>query len=123
MTEFLLVRLLHFIGFVAWVSGLVSTALLLRAGAKAKTGAIIADAGATIAIISGIYRAVTGGLFVQPWLHIKLALIAALLGIHVALRVRVRKAVGTSAGSMLVTVAVLVLLILYVIELRPFMKP
>jgi hypothetical protein len=51
MTEFLLVRLLHFVGFVAWISGLVATGLLLRARANARTAAILADAGATIAIV------------------------------------------------------------------------
>ncbi len=106
-----LVRWVHFVGFTTWIAGLVAMGLLLRA-----------DTGATLAIISGIYRAVTGGFFAQPYIHIKLVFVVALLGVHAAMRVRVRKNDGSSAGAMVIVASVLVAIILLVIELRPFAK-
>ncbi len=117
-----LVRWVHFVGFTTWIAGLVAMGLLLRAGASAKVAARIADTGATLAIISGVYRAVTGGFFAQPYIHIKLVFVVALLGVHAAMRVRVRKNEGSSAGAMVVVASVLAAIILLVIELRPFAK-
>ena len=117
-----LLRWVHFVGFTSWLAGLVGMGLLLRAGAPAKIGARIADAGAGITIISGVYRAVTGGFFAQPYIHIKLFFVVALLGVHAAMRVRARTKDGAPAGKMLVVVAVLAAIILLVIELRPFAR-
>src|SRR5262249_20667995 len=85
----LAVRLVHFLGFTLWLGGLLATGLLLRAGAQARIAAIVADAGATLSLLSGVYNAVTRSLLSQPWLHIKLFFVAALLGVHAAMRVRV----------------------------------
>jgi uncharacterized membrane protein len=117
-----LLRWFHFVGFATWLAGLVAMGLLLRAGAPAKIAGRVADTGATITIISGIYRAVTAGFFAQPYMHIKLFFVVALIGVHAALRVRVRKNVGTSAGAMVVVVAVLAAIIFFVIEFRPFAR-
>ena len=117
-----LVRWIHFVGFTTWIAGIVGMGLLLRAGAPAKIAGRIADTGATLAIVSGIYRAVTGGFFAQPYIHIKLFFVVALIGVHGALRVRVRKNDGSSAGSMVVVAAILAAIVLLVIELRPFAR-
>ena len=117
-----LVRWFHFVGFTTWIAGIVAMGLLLRAGAPAKLAARIADAGAALAIVSGVYRAVTGSFFAQPYMHIKLFFVVALIGVHAAMRVRVRKNDGSSAGSMVVVAAVLAAIILFVIELRPFAR-
>ena len=117
-----LVRWFHFVGFTTWLAGLLAMGLLLRAGAPAKIAGRIADAGAGITIISGIYRAVTAGLFAQPYIHIKLFFVVALLGVHGAMRVRARTKDGAAAGKMLVVVAVLAAIIFFVIEFRPFAR-
>jgi len=119
----LLLRLVHFLGFTTWLGGLLAMGLLLRAAAPARVAGIIADIGATLTIISGIYNAVTHSLFSQPWLHIKLFFVAALLGVHAAMRVRVRRAEGRSAGAMVVTVAILATLILYMVVFQPLHRP
>jgi uncharacterized membrane protein len=117
-----LARWVHFVGIATWLAGLVSMGLLLRAGAPARPGAIIADAGATITIISGIYQAASTGLFVQPYIHIKLLFVAALLGVHTAMRIRVRRKDGRSAASMVVVAGILATIIIYVIEFRPLAR-
>src|SRR5215470_585101 len=117
-----LVRWFHFVGFTTWIAGLVAIGLLLRAGASAKVAGRIADAGATLTIVSGIYRAVTGGFFAQPYIHIKLFFVVALLGVHAAMRVRVRKNDGSSAAGMVVVASVLAAIIFLVIEFRPFAR-
>src|SRR5882672_7425894 len=101
-----LVRWFHFVGFTAWITGIVAMGLLLRAGAPAKIAGRLADTGATLTIVSGIYRAVSGGFFAQPYIHIKLFFVVALIGVHAAMRVRVRKNDGSSAGAMVVVASV-----------------
>jgi uncharacterized membrane protein len=123
MTPMLIARFVHFLGFSAWLGGLLAAGLLLRAGASAKLAAMIADNGATLVILSGIYTAVKGAAFSHPWLHIKLTLVAALLGVHVAMRLKVKRADGRSAGSMVLVVGVLAALILFTVVFRPFSNP
>jgi uncharacterized membrane protein len=123
MTALLLSRLVHFLGITLWLGGLLATGLLLRAKAEARLAAILADAGATLTILSGLYNAVTVGAFSQPWLHIKLALVAALLGVHGAMRIRVRRADGRSAGAMVLTVGILAVLIVYMVVFQPLHRP
>jgi uncharacterized membrane protein len=122
MTAFELIRWVHFVGFTAWIAGLVAMGLLLRAQASARPGAILADLGATLALISGLYRATSGGFFSQPWMHIKLVLVVALLGVHSAMRMRVKPKEGRSAVVMLAVAGVIALLIISVIEFRPFAR-
>jgi uncharacterized membrane protein len=123
MTLALLLRVIHFLGLTAWLGGLLAAGLLLRAKASARAAAIIADAGATFTILSGIYNAITFSAFSQPWLHIKLTLVAALLGLHVAMRLRVRRADGSSAAAMVVVMGILAALIICVVVFRPFSHP
>lgn len=122
MNEVLAVRFLHFVGFVLWLGGLLATALLLRAAASARLAAILADCGSMVTLATGLYTAVNRSLFSQPWLHLKLTLVAALLGLHVALRIRVRTKEGRSTGAMAVIVGLLGCAILYVIVFRPFAR-
>jgi uncharacterized membrane protein len=122
MTAFELIRWVHFVGFTTWIAGLVAMGLLLRAKAAARPGAVLADLGATLTLISGFYRATSGGFFSQPWMHIKLVLVVALLGVHTAMRMRVKAKDGHAAGVMVAVAGTIALLIIYVIELRPFAR-
>lgn len=122
MRGYELVRWLHFVGFTTWLAGLVSMGLLLRAKVPARQGAILADLGATVTLISGLYRAAAGGFFSQPWLHLKIVLVMALLGVHAAMRMRVKRKDPGSAGTMAAVAGVLALVIIYVIEFRPFAR-
>lgn len=115
-------RILHFAGFTLWISGLVALAALLQAGARSKLPGILADIGATLVIVSGIYNAVTLSLFTQPWLHIKLTLVAVLIGLHVALRVKTRKQSAAGATRLLVGVLLAVGVILYFIVMKPLAR-
>jgi uncharacterized membrane protein len=122
MTALEIVRWLHFVGFTTWLAGLVSLGLLLRANASARPAAVLADLGATLTLISGLYRATSGGFFNQPWLHLKILFVAALLGVHTAMRMRVKRKDGRSAGAMVAVAGVLGLIIIYMVEFRPFAR-
>jgi putative membrane protein len=104
-TALLFFRAIHFIGWGMWIGGLFSlTGLLLfrgtetdpefrlRVARQAKTAAIPMEIGATLAIAGGLYMAFKLHLWNQPWLHMKLALVALLLAYHVYLRNRIRHA-------------------------------
>jgi putative membrane protein len=134
----LLVRAAHVLGAVLWFAGLFAAGSLLRfrdgetdAGVKQRLGVrsrkagVLADVGAALAIATGTYQAVTRGLFVQPWLHIKLALVAILIAIHVVIRVKARRASGgegTFGKGLLGLATLLVIGIVYAVVVQPFHK-
>jgi uncharacterized membrane protein len=122
MTALVWMRIAHFAGFALWIAGLVALAIVLRAGARAKAPGILADIGATLVLISGIYTAVTRDLFSQPYLHIKLTLVAGLIGTHVALRVRAKKGKAGGAAGLLAAVITLSVIIIGVIVIRPMAR-
>ena len=119
-----IVRWFHFVGFSSWLAGLVALGLLLRggAGAAARPAALLADIGATLTIISGVYRAVTFGLFSQPYIHIKLLFVAALIGVHGVLRVKLKRKSGQSAGTLVVATGILAAIILFIIVFKPLAR-
>jgi uncharacterized membrane protein len=119
MTTLLWMRILHFAGFTIWVAGLVALATTLRVGVRVRVPGILADVGATLALVSGLHNAITRGLFSQPWLHIKLTLVAVLIGAHVALRVKSRKERPQGGDALLAAVLAISVVILFVIVMRP----
>ncbi len=107
-TTYLWTQALHVFGFLLWTAGVLGTLNLLAAHARAqpsaqpafqsleKLTAIVADAGATLAIITGLIQAfgITPNWFVAGggWLHAKVTLVVLLLlPIHVVARIKVRK--------------------------------
>lgn len=96
---------IHVCAIVAWVGALVGLTFLLRQHAKAaeaaradflsleKRVAMIADIGATIAIIAGTVILIRVPIILTgaAWMHPKLALVAVLLGLHGFQRMRLGK--------------------------------
>ncbi len=122
MTVLALMRILHFLGFTLWISGLVGMASALQTGARSRLAGILGDLGATLVIISGVYSAIERSLFVQPYMHIKLTLVAVLVGLHVAMRVKSRKQVAGSGQGLLVLGLVVTVAILAIIVIRPLAR-
>ncbi len=97
----------HVFGFVCWIAGMVTVLLLLRAhgtvegparevlGRQEKKAAILMDAGATLAIVCGLWMAfggVVSAFKTGAWLHVKLTLVAiVLLGVHGWSRVQIKR--------------------------------
>jgi putative membrane protein len=98
-------RALHFVGFGMWLSGLFTASYFLlfrnqeqdgpfrtRVAKMAKGTAVVADIGATMAIVGGIYQAQFLHVWKMHWLHAKLTLVVLVVAFHVFLRIRARKA-------------------------------
>jgi uncharacterized membrane protein SirB2 len=120
MTELSLVRLLHLGGFALWLAGLCALALLLHAGARHRAAGILADIGATLAIVSGLYNAIQRKLFAMPWMHVKLTLVLALIVLHVVLRVRTRKEKRSGAMELLLASIAVAIIVMAVAVFQPF---
>lgn len=132
----LLIRAVHILGAFLWFAGLFAAGSLLRfrdaetdAGVKQRLGVrsrkagVLADAGATLSIATGVYQAVTRSLFAQPWLHIKLTLVVALVIVHILTRVKARRASEGEGkfGTGLLGIATLAVIgILYAVVFQPF---
>lgn len=99
------VLVIHIFGFLMWVGTLMALYQILFAHQKApessrstfleleKGVAMAMDVGATIAMLGGIYylvRAVPSPMK-EGFMHVKLTLVAALIGFHGFARVKVRK--------------------------------
>jgi protoporphyrinogen IX oxidase len=119
MQELLWLRFAHFSGWMLWVAGLTGMALALLAGAASKPAGRLADAGATIAMASGIYMAVTQAMFKQGWLHVKLLLVVALIALHGILRARTGKNVTRGISGLLAATVVVGVLIVAAAVIRP----
>jgi uncharacterized membrane protein len=121
MTELMVVRLFHFAGFSLWIGGLIAMALLVHAGSRHKAAGILADVGATVAIATGVINAIQRGLFKMPWMHIKLTLVVILIGVHIALRMKMKR--GRAGGVGLLAGAILLLVgIQFVVVFQPFQR-
>ena len=95
----------HVYGAVMWIGGLFALAAFLDAfGAETdpaarsrllrfmRQAAIVPDIGATIAIVFGLHWLFKFKLYQMPYMHIKLTLVAVVLGLHGYLKVKARKA-------------------------------
>jgi uncharacterized membrane protein len=124
---------LHLFGVITWVGGLLGVGLLLgaarqdaRVGGYARRAAMVPELGSLVAFATGIWMAVDKGLFRQPYIHIKLTLVAVLLFVHVAMRIKAKKAAkgdGTPAGGLLVLMMLVVPAIIYIIIFQPLARP
>ncbi len=100
-------RVGHVVGFVCWIAGMVTVLQLLRAHAAVEGAArevlgrherkagILMDAGATLAMVCGLWLAFGGPINAFKtggWLHVKLTLVAiVLLGTHGWARVQIKR--------------------------------
>lgn len=103
-------RVGHVLGFVLWIGGMLALLQLLRVHGVVEGAArdvlvrherkmaIVMDAGATLAMICGLWMALdrTPTLFSAKhygaWLHVKLSIVVvAILGVHGWSRVKVKK--------------------------------
>jgi uncharacterized membrane protein len=104
------VRIVHIVGVVLWVSGMLGVLSLLRAHTEVdgvaretltrseRATAMIMDLGATLAIVAGLYLAFKSPRFPNTafaaggWFHIKLTLVViVVLGLHGMARAKIRK--------------------------------
>lgn len=96
---------LHVFGAFMWVGGLFAVAAFLEAHAAepdatargrlikfVRQAALVPDIGATIAIVFGAHWLFRFKLYQAHYMHPKLALVAVLIGLHVYLRLRVKRA-------------------------------
>jgi hypothetical protein len=120
MHELLWLRFGHMGGWMLWVAGLIGMAVALQAGSRSKVAGRLADAGATLALATGIYTAVTQGMFKQGWLHVKLLLVVVLIVLHGILRARTGRNVTAGAGGLLTGTVIVAVLVVAAAVLRPF---
>ena len=96
---------LHVFGAFIWIGGLFALAAFLDAFAAEtdpaarsrlvkflRQAAIVPDVGATIAIVFGAHWLFKYKLYQMPYMHIKLALVVVVLGLHGYFKVKARKA-------------------------------
>jgi putative membrane protein len=130
----------HVVGFTTWIGGLYGMGWLLvareadkndafrtRIGELARSGGRIADVGAGLAIVGGVWLlSFAPAVYMrQPWLHAKLTLVVLLLGLHGFFRVKAKRAATGPAGqaqfkrAMLTVLALLGALIVAVAVFKP----
>jgi uncharacterized membrane protein len=96
---------LHLFGALIWIGSLFAlTAFLEAVAAEPDTAArgrllkflrqaaIVPDIGATIAIAFGLHWLFRFKLYQMPYMHIKLALVAGVIGVHGYLKMKAKKA-------------------------------
>jgi uncharacterized membrane protein len=95
---------LHVVGALMWVGSLFALMAFLEAyGAEpdqaargrlakfVRQAAIVPDIGATIAIVFGLDWLFKFKLYQLPYMHVKLALVAVLIGLHGYLKVKAKR--------------------------------
>jgi putative membrane protein len=102
-----LALMIHVVGFIVWLGSLFSMARTLvardaeteesfrtRLGVLARAEGRRADIGAGLALLGGMWLLSNAPAFYlhQPWMHMKLTLVVALLGAHGFLRVKAKRA-------------------------------
>lgn len=104
---YLWIKLVHFVGFIVWLSSIFGLANMLRerTGGSAEARDLLVrlarnagramDAGATLAIVAGVIMLVESPAPVrpleQPYFHVKLTLAVLLVALHGFLRMRAGK--------------------------------
>ncbi|HEY5928343.1 MAG TPA: CopD family protein [Kofleriaceae bacterium] len=96
---------LHVFGVLMWIGGLFALTAFLEAFAAEpdaaarsrllkflRQAAIVPDIGATIAIIFGLHWLFKYKVYQMPYMHIKLTLVAAVIGMHGFLKMKAKKA-------------------------------
>ena len=140
MNWFPYVMVVHVLGVILWVGGLLSAGrlLLLRLdegdpGGRLAAGEVrlfksLAGHGMMLTILAGIVLVLLRGSYYmhQPWFHAKLGLVVVLVGLHVGLRVKGKKlseGVPASRSSILTLhsgVAAAAALIVLLVFTQPF---
>ncbi len=132
-----LALVIHIVGFTAWIGGLYGIGWLLvardadkndafraRLGELSRGGGRIADVGAVIALVGGVWLLsfAPGAYMRQPWMHTKLTLVVLLLGLHGFFRVKAKRAAGGEGQFNRAMLTVLTLLGAVIVALVVF-KP
>ncbi|MBI4510891.1 MAG: CopD family protein [Deltaproteobacteria bacterium] len=137
MMMYPLAKTLHLFGVLLWVSGLFAVAAILAfrtreqdKGVQAKLGllarrlALFGDAGSTLAILFGLNLLLTSRVLSMPWMHLKLTLVVALIGMHGWLRVKTKRAAqGVAVSLGIPAMAGLALAIFAILALAIFKYP
>ena len=104
---------IHLIGISLWVGTLFALAALLvtrdaqpepemrkRIGSLARSAGIGADVAATVTLVGGLWMLLSMPAYYlhQPWMHMKLTAVVAMLGVHGFLRAKAKRA-STDPGS------------------------
>ena len=95
---------LHVVGALMWIGSLFALTAFLEAYAAepdaaargrlakfVRQAAIVPDVGATIAILFGLHWLFKFKLYQMPYMHIKLMLVAVVIGVHGYLKTKARK--------------------------------
>ncbi len=96
---------LHVAAMATWLGGTGAVAALAAGADPARAGALrrVAVGVLTPAMLGtlalGIWLAVSGGWFREPWLHAKLVLVLLLTGLHGVVSGRLRRLGGGDAGA------------------------
>ena len=96
---------LHVVGALMWIGSLFALTAFLEAYAAEpdaaargrllkflRQAAIVPDVGATIAIIFGLHWLFKFKVYEMPYMHIKLTLVAVVIGVHGFLKMKAKKA-------------------------------
>jgi len=96
---------LHVVGALMWIGSLFALTAFLEAVAAEpdaaprtrllkflRQAAIVPDIGATIAIVFGLHWLFKFKVYQMPYMHIKLALVAGVIGVHGYLKMKAKKA-------------------------------
>ena len=96
---------LHVVGALVWIGGLFALTAFLEAFVAepdaaprsrllkfVREAAIVPDVGATIAIIFGLHWLFKFKIYQMPYMHIKLTLVAIVIGVHGYLKMKAKKA-------------------------------
>lgn len=103
--------LLHIVGFILWVGTLlaVSWLMLYRQSQEAAVRpsfamaarrlAVVADVGATLALIGGLVMLIgqRATLLKQGYMHIKLTLVVVMIVLHAVVRIKTKRGTQTDA--------------------------
>jgi uncharacterized membrane protein len=101
MTPWLLA--LHVLGFSLWMGGLLGAAVALAASAAASRKLLraLADPGAGLALLAGVWMLMTdaAGYLAQPWFQTKMVVAVGLIGLHGAIAMRTKRAASSEAAA------------------------
>jgi uncharacterized membrane protein len=101
-----LIRALHFLGWSIWIGALQGTMGMLihrdseplpdaktRLGQAARRAALVADIGFTLALIMGLTMAFGPQKHIKEgWMHLKLLAVLVIVGAHVLVRIKAKRA-------------------------------
>jgi uncharacterized membrane protein len=135
--DLLAAKTLHLLGIILWLGGLLTVGWILalrdgetdaafktRMGLMARRLALVADIGAAIAILSGVYLLWQGRatLFKETYIFVKLGIVAVIVALHGIIRVKAKKASlgeGTFPKIVIQGLGVAMAATLYVVVFKP----